>query len=156
MQTGLLHLHNILRWVLLILLLVSLIRAFAGWQMKKNFSPGDGKLWLFTMISAHITLLVGLYLVLMGRYGILNTQLPAGTNLMKDKFYRFFWIEHPVAMILSIVFITLGRGMVKKAVPAQTKYRKAFWFFLIALLLILAAVPWPFRDVVGRPWAPGM
>jgi hypothetical protein len=156
MQTGLLHLHNILRWIILILLLVSLVKAFTGWKGKKTFSAGDGKLWLFTMISAHITLLLGLYQVLMGRYGILSTELPVGTNVMKDKFYRFFWVEHPIAMILAIVFITLGRGMAKKAVPADVKYRQAFLFFLVALLLILAAVPWPFRDIVGRPWAPGM
>jgi hypothetical protein len=156
MQTGLLHLHNLMRWVILVLLLVSMIKAWSGWQSKKTFVPGDKKLWLFTMISAHITLVVGLYQVALGRYGMFNHPLPEGTSLMKDKFYRFFWVEHPVAMILAIVFITLGYGMSKKAVPDDLKYKTAFFYFLAALILILAAVPWPFRDVVGRPWAPGM
>lgn len=156
METGLLHLHNVLRWVIFVLLLVSIIKAFTGWQNKKTFSPGDKKVWLFTMISAHITLLIGLYQVGFGRYGMFTTSLPEGTSLMKDKFFRFFWVEHPVGMILAIVFITLAHGMSKKAVPAQVKYKKAFWYFLLALIIILATVPWPFREVVGRPWFPGM
>ncbi|MCW3088795.1 MAG: hypothetical protein JWQ78_2181 [Sediminibacterium sp.] len=156
MQTGLLHLHNLMRWVILVLLLVSLVKAFTGWQGKKLFSPGDKKIWLFTMISAHLTLVLGLYQAAMGRYGMFTTSLPAGTSVMKDKFYRFFWVEHPVVMILAIVLITLGYGMAKKAVADEVKYKKAFYYFLVALLLILAAVPWPFREIVGRSILPGM
>jgi hypothetical protein len=156
MQTGLLHLHNLMRWVILVLLLVSLVKAFTGWQGKKLFSPGDKKIWLFTMISAHLTLVLGLYQAAMGPYGMFTTSLPAGTSVMKDKFYRFFWVEHPVVMILAIVLITLGYGMAKKAVADEVKYKKAFYYFLVALLLILAAVPWPFREIVGRPILPGM
>jgi len=59
-------------------------------------------------------------------------------------------------MVLSIVMITLGYGMSKKPVPDNVKYRRAFWFFFIALLMILVAVPWPFRVGIGRPWLPGM
>lgn len=156
MQTGLLHLHNVLRWIILILLLVSIVKAYNGWQSKKAFSPGDKKVWLFTMISGHITLLLGLYQVALGRYGMFTTTLPEGTSVMKDKFYRFFWVEHPIAMILAIVFITLGHGMAKKTVGDGVKYRKAFWYFLVALILILVAVPWPVRNIIGRPIFPGM
>jgi hypothetical protein len=46
--------------------------------------------------------------------------------------------------------------MAKKSVSDQTKFKKAFWFFLIALIFILATVPWPFRQIVGRPWVPGI
>ena len=154
MQTGLLHLHNLLRWIILILLLLSIVKAYSGWQGKKTLSSGDKKLWLFTMISAHITLLLGLYQVAFGRFGFFTTSLPEGTSLMKDTFYRFFWIEHPVGMIAAIVCITLGRGMAKKAMADELKYKKAFYFFLVALVLILASIPWPFREIVGRPLMP--
>jgi hypothetical protein len=39
MDTGLLHLHNFMRWVILVLLLVSIYKAYSGWQGKKVFSP---------------------------------------------------------------------------------------------------------------------
>lgn len=119
-------------------------------------SGGDKKIWLFTMIAAHVTLLLGLFQWAAGKYGVFTSTLSEGTGFMKDKFYRFFWMEHPLTMIIAIAFITLGRGMAKKAVSDTVKYRKAFWFFLIALILILVGIPWPFRDVVGRPWFPGM
>jgi hypothetical protein len=156
MQTGLVHLHNLLRWVILILLVFSIIKSYSGWQQKKVFVPGDKKIWLFTMIAAHITLLLGLYQWAFGRYGVFVTSLPEGVKLMKDKFYRFFWVEHPTGMIISIVFITLGYGMAKKNVSDEIKFKKAFWYFTIALVIILATVPWPFRQIVGRPLFPGM
>ncbi|HTQ27407.1 MAG TPA: hypothetical protein VMI35_04730 [Puia sp.] len=156
MQTGLVYLHSILRWVILIFLLLSIARSFSGWRNKKAFTPGDRKTWLFTLIFSHLTLLLGLIQVFFGRYGVFTSTLPAGTNVMKDKFYRFFWIEHPVAMILAILFVTLGYGMSKKPVADEVKFRKAFWFFVIALVLILAGIPWPFREIVGRPLFPGM
>ena len=156
MQTGLLHLHNILRWVLLILLILSIVKAYTGWQNKRTFTQGDRRIWLFTLISAHINFLIGIYLLLWGRYGMLRTDLQDTTSVMKDRFLRFFWVEHPTFMILSIVMITLGNSMGKKAVPDEVKYKRAFWFFFIALLMILVAVPWPFRTGIGRPWFPGM
>jgi hypothetical protein len=156
MDTGLLHLHNLLRWVILILLLISIAKAFSGWQQKKTFSAGDKRVWLFTLNSAHITLLVGLYQWLWGRYGLLTTELPEGESVMKNKFFRFFWVEHPTFMILAIIMITLGHGMAKKPVQDIVKYKRAFWFFVIALLMILVAVPWPFRADIARPWFPGM
>lgn len=156
MQTGLVHLHNFLRWVILILLLLSIFKAYTGWQQKKVFSPGDKKVWLFTMIAAHITLLIGLYQLFFGRYGIISKGIPEGVSVMKDKFYRFFLVEHPTGMIIAIILITLGHGMAKKSVSDETKYRKAFWYFLVALLVILVTIPWPFRQIVGRPLFPGM
>jgi hypothetical protein len=157
MDTGLLHLHNLLRWVIIILLLLSIFKAFSGWQQKKTFSASDRRVWLFTLIAAHITLLLGLYQWLWGRYGMLKIDLPEGESIMKNKFFRFFWVEHPTFMILAIIMITLGNGMAKKPVADIVKYKRAFWFFVIALLMIIVAVPWPFRDItISRPWFPGM
>jgi molybdopterin-containing oxidoreductase family iron-sulfur binding subunit len=38
MATGLLHLHNLLRWIILVLLIVSIVKAYTGWQSKKEFA----------------------------------------------------------------------------------------------------------------------
>lgn len=158
METGLVHLHNLLRWVILILLVLSVVKSFMGARSGKAFSAGDRKLWLFTMISAHTTLLLGLFQWLMGRYGMISKGFPGEGSFMKDKFYRFFWMEHPVMMILAIIMITRAYGMAKKDVPDTEKYQRALRFFLIALLLILVATPWPGREVIGegRSWFPGM
>ena len=142
METGLLHLHNLLRWIILLLLLVTIYQAFS-----KKESIRKTSLWL--LISAHIMFLIGLYQVIAGRYGI-TKGLPEGVSLMKDSFYRFFWIEHPFAMIVAIILITISRRKAK-----NLNYKATSWLLVIALLFILAAVPWPFRNIVGRPWFPG-
>ena len=145
METGMLHLHSILRWIILILLLVCLVQA-----LSKSTALRKTSLWL--LISAHLMLVVGVYQVFFGRYGI-SKGLPPGVELMKDKFYRFFWVEHPLMMLIAIVLITIARGNAKRL-----NYRGTVWLLLVALLLILAAVPWPFREIVGdgRTWFPGM
>jgi uncharacterized membrane protein len=145
METGMLHLHSILRWIILLLLIVCLLQAFS-----KSYTVKKTSLWL--LISAHLMLVIGIYQLFFGRYGI-NKGLPAGIELMKDKFYRFFWVEHPLMMLLAIILITIARGKAK-----TSNYKAAGWLLLIALILILAAVPWPFRDLVGqgRNWFPGM
>ena len=145
METGMLHLHSILRWIILLLLLVCLLQAIS-----KSTAVRKTSLWL--LISAHLMLIVGIYQVFFGRFGI-NKGLPAGVELMKDKFYRFFWVEHPLMMIIAIILITVARGKAK-----NLNYKSVTWLLIIALLAILAAVPWPFREIVGegRTWFPGM
>jgi hypothetical protein len=144
METGLLHLHNILRWVILVLLLITIFLA-AG----KKPAIRQTSLWL--LIFSHVMLLIGLYQLIAGRFGIMK-GLPEGVSLMKDSFYRFFWVEHPLLMVLAIILITVARGKAK-----ALNYKNTTWLLVIALLLIVAAVPWPFRTGgIGRPWFPGV
>ena len=149
MSTGLLHLHNLLRWVILILLVLSIFKAYTGWKGNKVFSASDKKIWLFTLIASHITLLLGLF----QWYKFPTVE---GVSVMKDPYMRFFKMEHPVSMILAILLITLGYGMAKKNVEDAVKFKKAFRYFLLALILILVMVPWPYKALVGRPLFPGM
>ena len=148
MYTGLLHLHSLLRWVILILLLVGIYQAFA-----KN--KGLQKVSLFLLISAHITLLLGLYQWIFSKtvgLKVLIENMGGMGNVMKNSFSRFWAVEHFIGMLVAIVLITIARGKAKK-----DNYDAAKWLYLIALILILASVPWPFREVgTGRTWFPGM
>jgi hypothetical protein len=156
MQTGLVHLHSLLRWVILILLLISIVKAYTGWKSGTNVRAGDRKIWLFTMIASHLTLLLGLYQWLIGRYGIISMHLPEGTSAPEGKYLRFFQIEHPVMMILAILLITRGYTISKKPFADGVGNKKVFQYFVIALLIILLMIPWPFRELIGRPLFPGM
>ena len=155
METGLLHLHNLLRWVILVLLVLSVLKSYSGMKSNKTFTAGDKKIWLFTMISAHITLVLGLYQWTLGRFGLFTYIKPEGVSMMKDPTLRYFQMEHPVMMIVAIVLITLGYGMSKKSVSDADKFKKAYKYFLVALILILVSIPWPFREI-GRPVFPCM
>lgn len=146
MYNGLVHLHSALRWVILILLVICLIQTFT-----KNEKIAKTSLWL--LISSHIMLLLGLFQYFNSQtVGFQMIERLGGFgNVMKDSFARFWVVEHISVMILAIILITLARGRAKKL-----KFGAAMWMYVIALILILAAVPWPFREGIARPWFPGM
>ena len=121
----------------------------------KPFTAADKKAGLFLLIASHTTLLIGLYQWIVGPWGLKNIQNVGFSAVMKDPVYRFYGIEHMTGMIIAIVLITIGRRASKKNIPDAVKHKKTFWFFLIALVIILASVPWPFRAGIGRPLLPG-
>jgi len=152
MYTALLYLHSILRWVILVLGIVAVFKSYSGMTAGKPFSAGDRKVGLFLMIAAHTTLLVGLYLWLTGPWGLANIRNLGFGEVMKDRVYRFYAVEHLVGMLIAIILITLGRGAAKKPISDRAKHKRTFWFILVALVIILATVPWPFREGIARPW----
>lgn len=145
MYNGLLHLHNLLRWIILLFLLLSLVYAFA-----KNAKIQ--KTSLFLLIAAHITLVLGLFQWLNGSLGIKLIQDQGMGHAMKDPIHRFWAVEHLAGMLIAIILITIARGKAK-----VLNYKAASWLYLIALIIIIASVPWPFRmEGIARPWFPGM
>jgi hypothetical protein len=150
MYTVLLFLHSLLRWVILLLALTAIYRSYIGMRAAKPFTATDKKIGLFLMISAHTTLLIGVYQWIVGPLGLQNILNIGMSAVMKDPVYRFYAMEHLVGMIIAIVLITIGRGVSKKNIPDPAKHKRTFWFYLIALLIILWFVPWPFRAGFGR------
>jgi len=148
MYTGLLHLHSFLRWIILLLLVIAIFMSLGGMTGKKPFTAGQKKIGLFLMIAAHIELLIGLYQWIFGPWGIKYLSNVG----MKDRVALFYGVEHITGMILAIVLITIGRGVSKKNIPDEVKQKRTFWFFLVALVIILALIPWPGRMAIGRPW----
>ena len=144
MNTGLLHLHNALRWVILITLLLSIYQLYTKKDALKTSK--------ILLISSHSTLLLGLYQYFFGAVGFKMIQAAGMGVAMKDATTRFWAVEHISSMLIAIVFITIGHISYKKTQNAS----KTTVFYVIALLLIVLAMPWPFREGIGRPWFPGM
>jgi hypothetical protein len=151
MHTGLLHLHSFLRWVLLLLLIASIIKTYSGWKSRKSFNPGDRKLPLFTMITAHIQLVLGLTLYMISP--VVQSALSDMGTAMKVKELRFWSVEHILVMVIAIGVITAGYMISKKTTNEILKFRRIFIYYTIALLIILITIPWPFMEIgAGRGW----
>ncbi len=146
MYNILLSLHSILRWVIVILLLVNILRLFSSTVTNKVALSK----WL--LIAAHTTLLIGLYQYFAGGSGYALIAQYGMADVMKNSAYRFWVVEHPTGMVASIIFITVGHISLKKSGNAK----RTAVFYTIALIIILATVPWPMREGIGRPWLPGM
>lgn len=149
MYTGLLHLHSALRYVLLIVLILAIIRAFAGWFGKKEFTGTDNRFSLITLIVTHTQFVIGLLLYFISP--IVQRALSDMGAAMKETTLRFWAVEHIALMLVAVVMITIGRSSSKKAVDAVKKHQRVALFFLIGLILILVSIPWPFSRV-PRPW----
>ncbi|MBZ5856579.1 hypothetical protein [Flavihumibacter profundi] len=156
MYNGLLHLHSLMRWIILVLLVLAIVRHYKGMNQKLSYSASDRKIDLFLMISAHITLIIGLYQWFAGEFGFSKIRDMGFGEVMKNAPFRFFAVEHMFGMLLAITFITIGRGKGKPATAGAAEHKKAFGWLLVALIIILLTVPWPFREGIGRPWFPGM
>ncbi|CAN5474604.1 hypothetical protein BH10BAC3_BH10BAC3_03250 [soil metagenome] len=154
MYQGLLHLHNFMRWVILILLVVNIVRHLVA--AKQPFADRDKKFGLMLMIAAHITLLIGLYQYFAGPWGFQLISDKGMAVVMKDSALRFWAVEHITGMLIGIVLITIARGVFRKPISNEAKHKKALLLYIIALVVILASVPWPFREGIARPLFPGM
>ncbi len=145
----LLVLHDLVRWLILLFGLWTLISAINGLAAKRNYTIADNRANFFFMLSMDIQLLIGLILYFSGVW--FDRLKHLGDN-MKDPTLRFFTIEHGLLMIIAWILVHAGRISVKKAATPQSKFKKSLIYFGIALLLILIAIPWPFREAVARPW----
>ena len=155
MHTGMLHLHSILRWIVLLVALWAIIKMASGRSGNKPFTAADTRPALLFMIFMDIQLLVGLVLYFIGPWGIKNIQAQGMGGVMKDSIGRFFAVEHTIGMLLALIFVHIGYAATKKAVDDKAKFNKAFRFFLAALIIILISIPWPFRESLNRGWMPG-
>ncbi len=134
--------HSGLRWIALILLLLAIINAFTA----KDFQKKHRLINLFTMISFHTQLLLGLVLFFTSK----KVQFVEGW--MKNDIFRFFGMEHLLGMLLAIVAITIGHSKSKKATEAASKFKAIQLWYVLALILVLAFIPWPFRSALGAGW----
>jgi len=145
----LLSLHSLLRWIILFLLVLNLIRHFAA--INRPFNGLDKQLGLWLMIAAHITLLIGLYQWFAGSLGLPNILHIGMSEVMQNPTYRFFAVEHAVGMLIAITLITIARGVYRKQLPDGKKHRRCIVFYILALVIILASIPWPGMEEISRP-----
>jgi ammonia channel protein AmtB len=150
------HAHNLLRWVVLILAILTILKSFSGMSSKKSFTASDKKLPLFFMISMDIQLLLGMILYFTSAWGFKNIQNLGMGAVMKNTASRFFAIEHTIGMILAILFAHIAYSFAKKSMDDTTKFKKIFIFSLLSFVILIASIPWPFREEIGRALFPGM
>ena len=147
-----LTLHSIVRWAVVILGVIAVVRAFIGWFGGRQWQQLDDRLGLGFTTVLDINLLLGLLL-----YFFLS---PITTGAFKDfgaamgnSSVRFFAVEHIFIMIVAVVLAHIGRSRAKKATDDRSKFKRTAIFFGLAMLAVMAAIPWPFlASGAGRGW----
>ena len=140
------HAHSGLRWIVLLLVVYAIINA-AKSMNSGQYTKKDKMINLFAMISLHMQFLLGLILM------FLSSKVTFASDRIMLMPYRFFNIEHLFGMLLAIVLITIGRKKAEtKLKGSRDKHRRIMITYSIGLLIILAMIPWPFREALGGAW----
>ena len=125
--------HNIVRWIILVLGVIALFRAYRGWLGKQPWTPTDRKVGVFFGSALDVQLLLGIVLVI-----LLVTQ--SGFATLGP---YLFW--HILPMLLAVILAHVGSIRSRKAASDVEKHKQAAVWYTIVFLVLLTFIPWPGR-----------
>ena len=100
---------------------------------KKDTNATIKKIGLFTTITFHVQLLLGLVYYIM----MFSALEPSG--IMKDSGLRLTFVEHPMMMIAGVVFMTIANAKLKRSTTVPMSVAV---FAIIGLVRILSRIPY--------------
>ncbi len=148
MYDFLLAVHNILRWIVLFLLILALVRAYWGWFGKREWTSTDRRVGTYYSVSLDIQLLLGLILYF-GLSPITRIAFSDFGAALANTDLRYFVFDHVLMMVLAVIFAHVGVATAKRAAEPVIKHRRSAIWFSLSLIAILLGMPW------FRPLLPG-
>lgn len=134
-----LALHSALRWLVLASMLGAILSSLHGLLGQRAYTTWDKALRLLTNLLSHTQLIIGFTL-----YFALSplTQYVMQHGLDSSHQALFFGVYHIAMMLLSVIVMTIGGALAKRAHSDRQKFRHTLVWFSASLLLILLAIPW--------------
>lgn len=137
----LLHSHSGFRWLTLLALTFSFLLALKGWLSRSRWTPIETRAGRWLVVLMDIQAIIGFVLYLF----VSPTTKAAFSNFgaaMRNSELRFYAVEHLLIMLIAVVLVHVGRSRSMTYLPAWKRHRNASIFFGLALLLVLAGIPW--------------
>ncbi|MGB1307552.1 MAG: hypothetical protein ACPG6B_01480 [Oceanihabitans sp.] len=134
------NLHSYWAYIVLFVLIIAVVNSLIKTFGKKEYTPKDFRISLFTLIVSHIQLLIGLLLYFTSPNGFSNIKANGMGGL--DSFSRLLAVEHPFIGIVAVALITIGYSKHKKKLTSAPKLKTIAIFYTIALVLVLSRLPW--------------
>lgn len=134
-------LHSGWAYITLLVLIFAVVNVLIGLTSKKEFKDKDLRISLFTLIVAHLQLIIGFiaFFVSAQFAYVLDNGMGAA---MKEPEIRLFVLEHPLMMILAIAAITVGFSKHKRQTTDNGKFKTIALYYGIALIFVLSRIPW--------------
>jgi hypothetical protein len=145
MYTALLTVHSYLRWVVLVVALLAVIRALAGVTQRRPWTPADDGAARWFGMTLDTQMLLGFVLYFFLSPFTMSAWSDIGAA-MRDATTRFVVIEHLFGMLIAVALTHVGRARIRKGRDSASRHRQALIFFGLALVVMLLSIPWP-----GRP-----
>ena len=148
---ALLHLHNLIWWIILFSGLWANVRVWRGHLSKAPWTRHERLSGLVFSSALATQLLVGLTLYCVSPVA---RELMAGQAAAADRPQAvFFGLMHPMTMFTAVVLAQVGFSVSKRLSDDRRKYRLAAICYTAALVAVLLAVPWPWLSY-GRSLIP--
>lgn len=150
--------HSYLRWLIFLLFIMTLFLCLQRWmQRARRVSHSDERVVFWTVMSFDLMLVLGILLWIFGHKGLQLIQEYGMATVMSSKVMRFTVVEHPAGMIIATILLHIGKVKLSKGTNANVlprghkPYKIMFVLTLIALLVVVMSIPWPWREAIGRP-----
>jgi hypothetical protein len=131
-------LHGNLRWPVLVVGMIAVIRAWQGSRRRQwtRFDEGLG--------ATFIGLLDLQFLLGMTLYAVspLRIAAYADPRAALDNEMGFFAFLHPLLMVAAVIIAHVGKALAKRADAPFQKQSHLLGYFLATLILMTLAVPW--------------
>lgn len=150
MYQTLTYCHSLFRWVVLIMLVYAIWRAYSGIRAKRAFNKTDNSIRHWTATAAHIQLILGILLYI--KSPVIKFFFKNTSQALQHTETTFFSLIHSTLMLSAIVIITVGSALTKRKDNDHKKFTTLFIWYLIALFIIFIAIPWPFSPLAARPY----
>lgn len=135
-------LHSYWAYLVLVVLVLATLNALIKFFGDKEFDAKDFRISLFALITMHIQLLLGIILFFTNDYFSTIEQVGGMGEVMKNSLLRSNIIEHPLTMIIAVALVTIGYSKHKKKLTSKPKFKMLAIFYTLALILVLAKIPW--------------
>lgn len=144
-----LNVHSWLRWGVLLVLLLSIIRSYQGWIFHKTIEQKDRGLNKLTLALLYTQFSLGIYLYF--NSPMVNYFLHNFKESVPNTQLRFFGMEHITAMSLSILLISVGSYRAFRKTTDQKKFKCLALYLSLAFVIIFLSIPWSFSPFTARP-----
>lgn len=145
MYSILVHAHSGLRWLVLPALIIAVINSIGKTRGGVTYSGKDKTKALLALILSHLQLVIGFVLY------FISPKVVFDASSMQSGVLRFFLVEHAVMMLAAVTLITIGYSRAKRTNLDGKKFKSVLIYYLLGLIIIIAAIPWPFRNL-GAGW----
>lgn len=130
--------HSGWAYIVLLVLIIATINALIKFFGNKEYGALDFRLALFSLITMHIQLLIGIILFFTkGYFDVMSVG-----EVMKNDSIRKLAVEHPTLMIIAVALVTIGYSKHKKKLVSKPKFKLLSIFYSIALVAVLYMIPW--------------
>jgi hypothetical protein len=134
-----LALHSWVRWLVVLTGLAAFLRAVSGGRRAWTADDDRAGFWFVMLLDLQVLIGLALYVWLSP---ITHDAFRDVGAAMTSTSLRFWAVEHGFGMLVGLALAHVGRVRIRKAEPSR-RHRVAAIFFGLALIAVLASIPWP-------------